>query len=188
MKLSLFISLPITCAVVSGASALNLWASSRQIFRSPAASLQQPFGQPNIVMPPSNDASKDQDVSTGVIISDVIGKVREAAIFSGLTRDINTVSDRLDDSAQNATVLAPTNEAMKSLPRKPWQDPQEYENLGSNAYVGTEGEDRAQRNMQRFVEAHVVPTSPWEENQKVKTLAGNEVWYEVKDGKKIVSF
>ena len=130
---------------------------------------------------PSNDAS------TGVIISDVIGKAPTIAIFSGLTRDINTVSGRLEDAAQNATVLAPDNTAMKNLKRKPWEDPEEYNQFGEQAYKGTSGSDRAHSNLERFVKKHIVPESPWEEGKKVKTLAGNEVWWESKNGQKMVS-
>ena len=126
-------------------------------------------------------------VSDDVILSDVIGKTQNIAIFSGLTRDIDAVSGRLDDAAQNATVLAPDNSVMRSLKRKPWEDPEDYESFGTNAYEGSSGEDRARKNLERFVQRHIVPESPWEEGKKVKTLAGNEVWWENKNGQKKVS-
>ena len=66
-----------------------------------------------------------------------------------------------------------------ALPRKPWEDPKDYEGLGADAYEGEQGEER-------FVEAHVVPASPWKEGVKVKTLEGSEVWWEAKDGVKFV--
>jgi hypothetical protein len=131
-------------------------------------------------MPPTGE------VSTGVIISDVIGKTQDIAIFSGLTRDVDAIFGRLDDAAQNATVLAPDNSAMKHLERKPWEDPKDYDTFGTNAYGGEDGQDRANKNLRSFVEAHIVPQSPWEEGQKVKTLAGREVWWEEKEGKKKV--
>ena len=133
------------------------------------------------IMPSTNDAS------TGIIISDVIGKVQNIIIFSGLTHDIDAVSGRLEDAAQNATVLAPDNTVMKSLKRKPWEDPEDYNQFGAQAYGGTSGSDRARSNLERFVKRHIVPESPWEEGRKVKTLAGNEVWWEFKDGQKMVS-
>ncbi|KAG9617786.1 hypothetical protein KCU69_g23315, partial [Aureobasidium melanogenum] len=40
--------------------------------------------------------------------------------------------------------------------------------------------------LRRFVEAHVVPESPWAEGQKVQTLGGDTVWWEEKDGKKLI--
>ncbi|KAH9873838.1 hypothetical protein IAQ61_004465 [Plenodomus lingam] len=126
-------------------------------------------------------------VSTGVIISDVIGKTQNIAIFSSLTRDVDAVSGRLDDAAQNTTVLAPDNTFMRGLKRKPWEDPEDYNSFGANAYEGSSGEDRARKNLERFVQRHIVTESPWEEGKKVKTLYGNEVWWESKDGQKKVS-
>jgi hypothetical protein len=135
----------------------------------------------NLIMPPAGE------VSSGVIISDVIGKTQSIAIFSGLTRDIDAVASRLDNAAQNATVLAPDNSVMRNLKRKPWENPEDYDSFGANAYEGSSGEDRARQNLERFVQRHIVPESPWEEGKKVKTLAGNEVWWESKDGQKKVS-
>lgn len=147
-----------------------------------AITIQSPLGNPlSKIMPPT-----DQTVSTGVIISDVIGKTQSIAIFSGLTRDIDTISERLDNASQNATVLAPENSAMRGLERKPWEDAGDYQAFGKSAYTGTEGSDRANNNLRRFVEAHIIPQSPWKEGEKVKTLSGNEIWYESKDGKKKV--
>ncbi|KAF2088163.1 hypothetical protein K490DRAFT_40504 [Saccharata proteae CBS 121410] len=136
-------------------------------------------------MPPS-DASPAQDPSSGVILSDVLGRDRSINIFSGFTRDVDTISARLDDGSRNATILAPENGAITSLPRKPWEDARDYETLGTNAYEGADGPDRAQGNLRRFVGAHIVPESPWGENQKMQTLAGSTVWWEHKDGKKLL--
>ncbi len=100
--------------------------------------------------------------------------------------DIDTISKRFDDNSQNTTVLAPLNSELRKLPRKPWEDPKDYHALGAEAYEGSEGEDRAHKNLRRFTEAHVVPVSPWKEGERVKTVAGNEVWWEEKEGSKRV--
>ena len=83
-------------------------------------------------------------------------------------------------------MLAPLNSALQKLPRKPWEDPEEYNALGENAYKGQSGEDRAHSNLRRFSEAHIVPVSPWKEGEKVETLGGGKVWWENKDGDRIV--
>lgn len=84
-------------------------------------------------------------------------------------------------------MLAPLNSAVEKLPRKPWEDPREYGALGPNAYEGGEGHERAQRNLRRFVEAHLVPASPWKEGEKIKTVdGGREIWWEEKDGIRLV--
>lgn len=100
--------------------------------------------------------------------------------------DIQSISKRLDDSSKNTTVLAPLNSALQKLPRKPWEDPKEYSALGTDAYKGDDGADRAHRNLRRFVEAHVVPVSPWKEGEKVETISGGKVWWEEKSGIKMV--
>ncbi|KAL7620634.1 hypothetical protein AAE478_009629 [Parahypoxylon ruwenzoriense] len=149
--------------------------------------LMDPVGP---VIPPSHQPAGPEKPPPkgGVLISDVMGRDRSINIFAGFTRDIASVSSRLDNSSLNSTVLAPRNSAVEKLPRKPWEDPKEYEALGANAYEGEDGQDRAHRNLMRFVEAHVIPTSPWSEGEKVKTLldGDREIWWETKDGAKVI--
>jgi len=153
---------------------------------------QRPMADKNLgpAIPPTQESpstSTPADSDT-VILSDVLGKDRSINIFAGFTRDFANISRRFEDSSQNTTVLAPVNSAIMGLPRKPWEDPEDYDKLGAVAYEGADGEERAHKNMRRFVEAHVVPASPWKEGDKLKTLAGGEVWWETKDDVKTVSF
>ena len=143
-----------------------------------------PDTQARIVLPGTHH---DVMSGSGVTISDVLSRERNINIFAGFTRDIESVSRRLEAGSHNTTLLAPLNSAITRLPRKPWEDPQDYAALGANAYDGQDGEDRAHRNLRRFVEAHVVPESPWAEGHKVQTLGGDTVWWEEKDGKKLAS-
>lgn len=122
-----------------------------------------------------------------VVLSDVMGRDRSINIFAGFARDIESAEQRLDDEARNTTVLAPLNSAIEALPRKPWEDPREYGALGSEAYEGEDGFERAQRNLRRFVEAHMVPASPWREGEKLRTLGDDrDIWWESKDGGKVI--
>lgn len=127
--------------------------------------------------------------SSQITLSDAMPRSQSIGIFTSLTNDIPNVSTALSSNLQNLTVLAPQDSAIKSLPRKPWEDPEDYGKLGANAYVGQDGVDRAQKNLKRFVEAHVVLESPWKEGEKVDRLSGqgNKLWWEEKDGKKMVS-
>ena len=177
--------------------------------RNPQRASQQQKPIMNIPIPgiPGSSDNNDDDPSTGTgdqSISDVIGKERTINIFAGFTRtfaavkctsvqaadrvlgDINSISERLDDQSKQTTVLAPLNSALTKLPRKPWEDPEDYNAMGAEAYKGGEGEDRATRNLRRFVEAHTIPASPWKEGEKVQSLRGETVWWEMKDGKKVV--
>ncbi len=56
------------------------------------------------------------------------------------------------------------------------------------AGMGDESE-QAKENLRRFVEAHVVPQSPWVEGREgeIEALGGGKVWWEEKDGKRFVS-
>ena len=125
----------------------------------------------------------------GVLISDVMGRDRSINIFAGFARDVEAVARRLDDSAANSTVLAPLNSAIDKLPGKPWEDQGDYNDFGATAYDGDDGQERARRNLRRFVQAHVVPTSPWKENEKTWSLldGDKEIWWEMKDGVMMVS-
>jgi hypothetical protein len=164
---------------------------SAALITSSSASVNQKPVMDNLgpALPPDNPDSPPFNEPTGeIILTDVLGRDRSINVFAGFTRDITDVDQRLGDSNLNTTVLAPLNSAIMALPRKPWEDPQDYAKLGAEAYEGSEGEGRAQRNLRRFVEAHVVPVSPWLEKEKVATMAGGEVWWEMKDGKKVVSF
>lgn len=121
-----------------------------------------------------------------VILSDVIGTQRSINVFASFTRDISSVSSRLESASLNTTVLAPTNSALSALPRKPWEDPEDYAKLGAEAYSGKDGEDRAHSNLRRFTEAHVVFASPWKEGEKAERMGGGELWWETKDGKTLI--
>lgn len=102
-------------------------------------------------------------------------------IFSGFTRDIEAIANRLSSSSTSTTLLAPINSAIEELPRKPWEDPND-----NVMYEGDDGKDRAQENLKKFVESHIVPKAPWHEGEKVKTLAGQEIWWEKDGNKKMV--
>jgi hypothetical protein len=134
---------------------------------------------------PSKTPSNPPSSNNNIYLSDVLGTSRSINIFAGFTRDFAPISQRFEDEKLNTTILAPLNSAIMALPRKPWED---LADGGEGVYDTAGGEEKAQRNLRRFVEAHVVGVSPWEKGQKTKTLEGEEVWWEEKGGKKVVSF
>ena len=140
--------------------------------------------EPDANLPLSNKDNPPSTAAGDVIISDVIGKQRSINIFAGFTRDLAEVSQRLENGLQNTTVLAPLNSEMQKLPRKPWEDPDDR----AEAFYGADGDARAQENLKRFVGAHIIPRSPWKEGEKVKTIGGGTLWWESKDGKRVVRF
>ncbi len=137
---------------------------------------------------PLMDSSSNHKPSaySSLLISDVIARNQAIGIFASFTRDVDSVSSRLESSTLNTTVLAPEDSEITKLPRKPWEDPEDYKMLGAEAYAGDDGQNRAHENLKRFVEAHTIPNSPWKAGERVKTLAGSEVWWENRDGKQYV--
>jgi hypothetical protein len=152
---------------------------------------QEAIMNPGIQLPSKEGEREDGPPSTSppngdVILSDVIGSQRSINVFASFTRDISSVSSRLETAGLNTTVLAPINSALSALPRKPWEDPEDYAKMGAEAYSGKDGEDRAHGNLRRFTEAHVVLASPWKEGEKVERMSGGELWWETKDGKTLI--
>ncbi|KAF4332028.1 FAS1 domain protein [Fusarium beomiforme] len=125
-------------------------------------------------------------IQPSVALGDILGSNRGLTSFSSFARMQPSTDTRLSDLSTNTTVLAPLNSAVDALPRKPWEQPADYNNFGADAYEGDGGQDRARENMRRFVEAHLVPVSPWEKGEKCRTIGGKEVWWEVKEGRRVV--
>lgn len=126
-------------------------------------------------------------LSHDMIFSELLGNSRVVSGFAGMIRNFPEIINRLEDGRMYKTVLAPTNKAIATMSRKPWENPDEYSSLGSEAYEGEEGKERADQNLQKFVESHIIPHSPWAEKTKVKTSTGTENWWHFKDGYRIVS-
>lgn len=134
-----------------------------------------------------NPTMPETNTNHNIFLSDVLSSDRSINIFAGFTRDFAQLSQRFENGAQNTTVLAPLNSAIMKLPRKPWED--RTAEGGVKADVG-DGSEQAKENLKRFVDAHVVPVSPWVKGKegKMEALGGGEVWWEEKDGKRYVSF
>ncbi|KAM0455365.1 hypothetical protein ACHAPV_000663 [Trichoderma viride] len=162
--------------------------SDQEPLRRPDEQQQQrlpphpPPGHLPVMMGSSNE--NDSQVQPAVLLYDILGTQRSLTTFFSLTRMHESTSEPLSDANTNTTVLAPGNVVIDDLPRKPWENPSDYAALGEQAYDGSGGKDRADDNLRRFVEAHlVVGTSPWEAGVKAKTAAGTEVWWEAKKDK-----
>lgn len=133
-------------------------------------SSDQKIMNPGPVIPGAPSSGNKPDSSSGadgsdLTISDILPAQRQINIFAGLTRDIESLTGRLESAGTNTTLLAPLNSAMQSLPRKPWEDRPD-DNTGVSA---ARDEDKAAANLRRFVLEHVVPVSPWREGKEHAT-------------------
>jgi hypothetical protein len=129
----------------------------------------------------------------GVALTDILGTQRSITTFFSLARQHAALSDLLADLRANTTVLAPLNSAVEALPRKPWEHPRDAGD--ADAYDGDDGRDRAQRNLRRFVEAHLLTASPWPEGREhgaAKTVEGEEggkareLWWEWRGDTRVI--
>ncbi|PHH74901.1 hypothetical protein CDD80_2761 [Ophiocordyceps camponoti-rufipedis] len=100
-------------------------------------------------------------------------------VESWKSRDLTQAATSSLLASETLTVLAPLNSALDALPRKPWEDEADYHQFGSAAYEGDDGRTRAQNNSSRFVDAHIVPVSPWPKETRVRSRAGRELWWEL---------
>ncbi|EJT80988.1 hypothetical protein GGTG_00978 [Gaeumannomyces tritici R3-111a-1] len=137
----------------------------------------------------SQGSNKRSLVGAGVLLSDVLGDKRVNG-FGSLVRNVESTSRRANDPRQASVVLSPLNSALEALPQKPWEDAADYSEFGSNAYEGAGGRDRAQGNIQRFVERYIVPVAAqdWAKEQKIKSIGQDTLiwWEENADGKRTV--
>ncbi|KAK9238797.1 hypothetical protein V1525DRAFT_374083 [Lipomyces kononenkoae] len=122
----------------------------------------------------------DNDVAskgTGVqlLMTDALGVDREISIFASLVRQVEGLMWRLQDRSQNTLVLAPNNEAMQKLKRKPWEGEETAEHSDP-----IDEERRAMENIARFVLSHVVNDYGFDApGEKKKCGAGvSDLWYE----------
>ncbi|KAK3187497.1 hypothetical protein K4F52_003846 [Lecanicillium sp. MT-2017a] len=149
-----------------------------------------PVGQLPVMPPGQNPGSgpsfSDHPVQPKVRLGDTLGSNRALTTFSSLARKEESIESLLVSTTDNTTVLAPVNSAVEALPRKPWEDPRDVQAYGAQAYDGSGGKDRADQNLRRFVEAHLVTRSPWRKDTKAKTVGGREIWWEEKDGKMVI--
>ncbi|PNY29974.1 FAS1 domain-containing protein [Tolypocladium capitatum] len=132
------------------------------------------------VMPPPGAGS------SSVPLADILGTHRSLTSFSSFTRLHPAAASLLADLATSTTILAPLNSAVEALPRKPWEQARDYAAYGAQAYDGSGGEDRANQNLRRFVEGQLVARSPWPRGERAKTLGGRELWWEERDGKRVI--
>ncbi|KAJ6442630.1 LOW QUALITY PROTEIN: FAS1 domain-containing protein precursor [Purpureocillium lavendulum] len=156
----------------------------------PADQAQIPMMPPS---PPTKQPAEDKDSSpassssSSVPLADILGTNRALTSFSSFARMHASTSSLLADRSARVVVLAPLNSAIEALPRKPWEDPRDYDALGEQAYDGAGGESRADANLRRFVEAHIVRAGPWREGEKAPTVAGRQIWYaDQKSGKRVI--
>ncbi|KAK9475930.1 hypothetical protein V1514DRAFT_299581 [Lipomyces japonicus] len=140
--------------------------------------------QPQRVLYGELDDIKTNSHGVKLLMTDAMGVDRHISIFSSLARQVEELMYRLQDPNKETFVLAPTNEVMQKLTRKPWEDAIEVEETNQ-----IEEEKRAAANIKKFVLSHVVYSAGFAKAGEKKSSASgvNELWYEENtEGNKIV--
>ena len=97
---------------------------------------------------------------------------------------------RLADQSVNSTLLVPRNSALQTLPRKPWEDKSNDEQItkhgSKDLFWNKETEDKAKKNLEEFVAGHIITKYPIQEGKDLPTLTGSTLSYKVKGGEKYI--
>lgn len=133
------------------------------------------------------EANNVTPMSRQLTVAEFVDGERQIGIFAGLIRDVPSAASLLQDANSNVTLLAPTNSAMTLLPHKPWENANDYNTLGVDAYEGPDGQGRAQQNIRAFVEAHIVPQNSLKVGEQTTTLGGKKIWIDTQGLQKKVS-
>lgn len=91
-----------------------------------------------------------------VSLDSKLTSLKETLIFFGYARNDIELAAKLSDETQDIIIIAPTNDAISALPMKPWEYPQDIENLESSGATAMEIDNAIQHNILKFVRSHVV--------------------------------
>ncbi|KAF7976207.1 hypothetical protein HWV62_7394 [Athelia sp. TMB] len=104
-------------------------------------------------------------------LTDLLTIESSASIFFSYARELELSTMFGSDGEEKVTLLVPTNKAVMALSRKPHQGPESDAEISQQEF-----EQISKQNVERWVSAHIIPTSP------IK-LAGNH--FTLLDGKSV---
>lgn len=116
----------------------------------------------------------------GPSLADLLTITPSVSIFYSYARELE-LSAMFADPSRQITLFAPTNKAVVSLPRKPHEDPK----IREGTITEQEYDSRSKHNIERWVEAHVVPTSEFDlaPGSSIETmLDGKSISFEAAKG------
>jgi len=114
-------------------------------------------------------------------LADLLTIESSASIFYDYARGIS-LGNKLNDKSSMVTVLVPSNKAVMKLAKKPHQDKVRVH----EGIILTEEEmyTRSQKNVERWISAHMIPTYPIDFNSQTYStlLDGTSVTFDVVKG------
>lgn len=96
--------------------------------------------------------------------------LQDISIFSSYGRNVLDVESQWEDGSQELIVIAPTNAAISSLSKKPWQFPNDIDAMEEADAAPQDIEDAINGNIAHFVKSHIISRS------NDFNLQSTEVW------------
>ncbi|KAL1681547.1 hypothetical protein EV122DRAFT_287996 [Schizophyllum commune] len=127
----------------------------------------------------STDEYTPELAQGGPSLADLLTITPSVSIFYSYARELQ-LSAMFADPSRQLTLFAPTNKAVVSLPRKPHEDPK----IREGVITEQEYDTRSKHNIERWVEAHIIPTSDLDltPGKTVETmLSGKSITFEKLD-------
>jgi len=148
----------------------------KPILRKPFTALASDQNQTPLFQAPAS-SSKNQDQE--LLLSDVLTLDPQIKIFTTMLHDTEIVDDLLGKKGFQGLILAPSNDIMNALPKKPWEGNQIISESADDQEVNITAE-QADKNTETFIKNHIVPQWPWSEGQKIATLSttNKQIWWE----------
>lgn len=99
--------------------------------------------------------SKNLHVSP-VSLDSKLTSMKETAVFFGYLRDDVQLSAQLCDENEDLIIIAPSNDAISKLGKKPWEFPRDVQSLEASEATEREIDSAIRQNILQFVRSHVV--------------------------------
>ncbi|QLQ81566.1 hypothetical protein HG537_0F03270 [Torulaspora globosa] len=99
--------------------------------------------------------SKNLHISP-VSLDSKLTSMKETTVFFSYVREDVGLSTRLSDENEDLIILAPSNDAISKLSKKPWQFPRDVESLEASEASEKEIDSTIRQNVLQFVRSHVV--------------------------------
>lgn len=93
---------------------------------------------------------------TPVSLDSKLTSMKETAVFFSYARDDLELSAKLIDENEDLIIIAPSNDAIAKLSKKPWEFPADVESMEASGASEREIDNVIRNNVLKFVRSHVV--------------------------------
>lgn len=98
---------------------------------------------------------QDEESLNPICLNSRFPSMNEISIFAGYLRDDVSIAQMMENPAENVIVFAPTDEAIESLPLKPWEFPADINAIESSTNDEETIDKLVNSNILHFVKSHI---------------------------------